>query len=241
LRVLVESLRDQCGATIVSGVSVKSIAKDLISRAWIVRGEGQDAWPADAVVLTCHAPEQAAQVADFNPALSAEIVAIPYAKIAVVVLGYRQSDVSGNLDGFGFIAPQSTRRDLLGVQWCSSIFPDRAPPGMVLWRALCGGWNRSEMVDWDDTRLVSAVRAELRIAQKVQAEPAFVHLVRWPLAIPQYTLGHQERVDRIEKLAKKHGGLFLGGNAYRGVAMNDCTEQAEILAKRVADYLATIS
>jgi len=74
----------------------------------------------------------------------------------------------------------------------------------------------------------------------VRVEPAFVHIVRWPFAIPQYALGHQERVERIEELMKNHTGLFLGGNAYRGVAMNDCTEQAEVLAKRVADYLPAI-
>jgi oxygen-dependent protoporphyrinogen oxidase len=109
---------------------------------------------------------------------------------------------------------------------------------MVLWRALCGGINRSEMVDWDDDRLIGAVRSELRVAQNVQAAPAFASVVRWPRAIPQYILGHQQRLDDIDILVRKYPGLFLGGNAYRGVAMNDCTEQAEILAKRVADFLA---
>ncbi len=231
LRLLVENLRDQCGATIVQGAEVKRIAACGVAEKprWRIHADGKDSWEADAVALTCHAPDQAAQVADLGPALSESIAAIPYAKVAVVVLGFRQSDVSGPLDGFGYIAPQATHRDVLGVQWCSSIFPERAPPGMVLWRALCGGWHRGEMVDWDDNRLVAAVRAELRAAQNVTAEPAFVHIVRWPRAIPQYTLGHLERVKRIEELASEHPGLFLGGNAYHGVAMNDCTEQAEKL------------
>jgi oxygen-dependent protoporphyrinogen oxidase len=239
LRLLIENLRDQCGATIVQGVDVRRIAASVVANRarWIVQTDGRDRWEADAVVLTCHAPEQAAQLGDLDPALSGAIAAIAYAKVAVVVLGYRQSDTPGNLDGFGYIAPQSTQRDLLGVQWCSSIFPERAPPGMVLWRALCGGSRRGEMLDWDDNRLVAAVRAELRAAQHVQAEPVFIHIVRWPRAIPQYTLGHLERVARIEALARSHEGLFLGGNAYHGVAMNDCTEQAEVLGGQVAEFL----
>ena len=237
LRLLVEALRDQCGATIIPGVSVKSIRRE--SR-WIVQADGQDRWEADAVALTCHGPEQAAQVADLDASLSETIAAIPYSRVAVVALGFKTADAPGNLDGFGYIAPQSTHRDLLGVQWCSSIFPDRAPPGMVLWRALCGGWHRGEMVDWDDARLVAAVRAELRAAQHVQAEPAFVHIARWPRAIPQYTLGHLHRVAQVEERAKQHPGLFLGGNVYRGVAMNDCTEQAGILAGRVGEHLSKI-
>lgn len=238
LRLLIEALRDQCRATIVSGVDVKSVRHDTNGQ-WRVMADGRDSWTAEAVALTCHAPEQAAQLAELDPALSEEIAVIPYAKVAVVVLGYKRGDVSGNLDGFGYIAPQATRRDLLGVQWCSSIFPERAPDGMVLWRALCGGWNRPEIVDWDDARLVAAVRAELKIAQGVTADPAFVHVVRWPRAIPQYMVGHLDRVNRIDGLVKKHPGLFLGGNAYRGVAMNDCTEQGELLAETVRKFLET--
>jgi oxygen-dependent protoporphyrinogen oxidase len=246
LRLLIENLRDQCGATIVPGVTVKRVVagglalgakSQAAERRWLVEADGKDRWEADAVVLTCHAPEQAAQLAGLDPGLSEEIAAIPYAKVAVVLLGYRRQDVPGNLDGFGFIAPQSSGRDLLGVQWCSSIFPERAPPGLVLWRALCGGWHRGEMLDWDDARLVAAVRAELRLAQRVEAEPVFVHIVRWPRAIPQYTLGHLDRVRRIEEAVRQYPGLFVGGNAYHGVAMNDCTEQAELLGQRVIQFL----
>jgi oxygen-dependent protoporphyrinogen oxidase len=85
--------------------------------------------------------------------------------------------------------------------------------------------------------LLAAARAELRLALGVVAEPVFHHVVRWDRAIPQYHLGHLERVGRIEGRAAGHPGLFLGGNAYHGVALNDCTEQAALLAGRVAGYL----
>jgi oxygen-dependent protoporphyrinogen oxidase len=109
---------------------------------------------------------------------------------------------------------------------------------MVLWRALCGGWHRADVVDWPDDRLVAAVRAELRVAMGVTASPVFVHVVRWPAAIPQYVIGHLDRVRRIESRVAEHAGLFVGGNAYHGVAMNDCTEQAVLLAGRVAGIVA---
>lgn len=235
LRVLVEALRDQCGAEIVSGVSVKSVRRE--NSSWVVCGEGKDVWSADAVVLACHACEQAVQVAELDPTLSETMAAIPYARIAVVALGYRQSDVPVKLHGFGYIAPQSEKRDVLGVQWCSSIFPERAPDGMVLWRALCGGWNRKEIVDWDDNRLIDAVKREHQELMKVQASPVFMQVVRWPKALPQYTLGHLDRVARITERLRRHPGLFAAGNAYHGVAMNDCSEQAEILAKSIVAFL----
>ena len=188
-------------------------------------------------MLACPAYEQAAILQQLNAALADEAAAIPYNRIAVVALGYRREHCPTAIDGFGYIAPQNTRRDVLGVQWCSSIFPDRAPPGFVLWRALCGGIHRAEEVDWDDDRLAKAVHSEIKLAMHVTGEPVFRRIVRWPAAIPQYVLGHLERVARIDVLAARHPGLFLTGNAYRGVAMADCVEQAGIVAAKAANFV----
>ena len=201
---------------------------------WLVRGDGQDAWPADAVVVTCPAYRQAELLGDLDPALANDIVGIGYTPIAVVVVGYKRDDVPGDLDGFGYIAPGRTRRDALGVQWCSSIFPDRAPPGFVTWRVLCGGASRPDVLTWDDDTLLRKVHEEMKFTMKVRGKLAFHKIVRWPKAIPQYAVGHPARVARIEAFAAKHRGLILGGNAYRGIAMNDCTEQAERIADDVA-------
>jgi oxygen-dependent protoporphyrinogen oxidase len=236
--LLVEALRDRLARPPVTGLTVRRIEKLPETRTGVVHGQGQERWDADAVLLSCPAYEQAALLADLDPEPADRIGGIAYNRIAVVALGYRQGDVPTALDGFGYIAPQRTRRDLLGVQWCSSIFPERAPDGQVLLRALCGGWHRAEVVGWDDDRLLSAVRAELRLALGITAPPCFHHIVRWDRAIPQYLLGHLERVAWIEKRCVHHAGLFLGGNAYHGVALNDCTEQGGILAERVRAFLA---
>jgi oxygen-dependent protoporphyrinogen oxidase len=232
LQVVVDALRERVPVT--TGVRVTRLER--AGGGWLVHGEGRDSWAADAVVLTCHAPEQAAAVASLDPVLAADMAAIPYAKVAVAALGYRTTDVPGTLasDGFGYIAPQNTKRDVLGVQWCSSIFPDRAPPGFVLWRVLCGGASRPDVYDLSDDELVRRCHAEMQLAMGVTGPPAFVRVVRWPRAIPQYHVGHLARVDRIEAAVAKFPGLFVTGNAYRGVAMNDVAEQAEAIAGKVA-------
>jgi oxygen-dependent protoporphyrinogen oxidase len=71
----------------------------------------------------------------------------------------------------------------------------------------------------------------------VTGEPVFRRIVRWPAAVPQYVQGHSERVARIDAATALHPGLFLTGNAYRGVALGDCVEQGEQVAARVAVYL----
>jgi oxygen-dependent protoporphyrinogen oxidase len=242
LRLLVETLAARLQPAPLLGVEVKWIRREMAqsarSPAWVVSSGGHDRWSADAVVLTCPAYQQAALLADLDRELADRIGSIAYNRVAVVALGYRREEVPQSLDGFGFLAPQRRRGDLLGMQWCSSIFPERAPHGTVLFRAMCGGWNRPEMVGWDDERLLEAVRAELKTAMSVTALPVFHQTVRWDRAIPQYHVGHLERVAWLEARAAGYPGLFLGGNAYRGVSLNDCTEQAGLLARRVADYLA---
>ena len=235
LRVLIETLAAQLRRPPILGLAIRALSKD--GSGWLVRGEGADRWRADAVVLACPAYLQAALLADVDSHLADRLAAIPYNRVAVVALGYRRADVPTKMDGFGFIAPQATRRDLLGVQWCSSIFPGRAPEGSVLLRALCGGWQRPEIVGWDDDRLLAAVRAELRLAQGISAPPIFHKIIRWNRAIPQYHVGHLDRVAWIDQRLSQHPGLYLGGNAFRGVALNDCTEQGEVLAEKIISRL----
>jgi oxygen-dependent protoporphyrinogen oxidase len=237
LQVLIDALRAALHQPPVLGAAVRRVERQPGRPGWTVRDEGQGRWDADAVVLACPAYEQAEILADLDAELAERVAGIAYNRVAVAALGYRSEDVPLALDGFGFLVPQRDRRDLLGVQWCSSIFPDRAPPGCVLLRAMCGGWSHPEIVAWDDARLLAAVRGELRAAMAVTADPVFVRVVRWERAIPQYHLGHRERVAWIEERARRHPGLVLGGNAYHGVAMNDCTEQAALLAQEIVSRI----
>ncbi len=237
MRTLIEQMTSKLRRPPEFGVAIRSIRRSAGS--WSVLGEGKDAFDADAVVLTCPAWKQAELLADVDVGLAQHVAAIPYNRVAVVAMAFRKSDVPTTTDGFGFIAPQNTRRDLLGVQWCSSTYPNRAPDGTVLMRAMAGGWHRPDIVDWDDAKLLTAMRAELRLAMKITAEPIFHQIIRWNRAIPQYHLGHIDRVARIETDCAKYPGLFLGGNAYRGVALNDCVEQGDVVAGRIAEFLRT--
>jgi oxygen-dependent protoporphyrinogen oxidase len=237
LRLLTDSLAGALRTPPVLGVGVRAVRREDRRPGWAVHGEGQDRWYADAVVLACPAHEQATLLADLDAELAGRVGGIVYNRVAVVALGYRAADVPFPIDGFGYLVPQGEGRDLLGVQWCSSIYPDRAPEGLVLLRAMGGGWRRPDVVGWDDERLLRAVRDELRAAMGVSAEPVFRHVVRWEKAIPQYHLGHLECVAWIEERCRRHPGLFLTGNAYRGVALNDCTERAGALAEEVARAL----
>ncbi len=193
---------------------------------------------ADAVVLAGGADASARLLADFDSSLASALAEIPSAPIATVGLGYEIAAIGRRLDGFGFLAPRQSGLRLLGVLWESSIFADRAPAGRALLRVMVGGATDADAVDLDDERLLARVRAELRTTMQVNGEPSFVRVVRHRVGIPQYVIGHTERMARIDAALAGHPGLFVGGHAFRGVGVNACIADAGPLADRVIASLA---
>jgi oxygen-dependent protoporphyrinogen oxidase len=212
-------------------VTVRSLTHD--GREWTLHGDGRDAWMADVVVTALPPFEQASLLGDVDASLAGEFAAIPANRVAVVALGFRREQVTGPQDGFGYLAPQREGRAVLGVQWCSSVFADRAPPGCVLWRALVGGVRRGELAERPDDELTRAVLDELRVTVGVTGEPVLTEIVRWPRAIPQYHVGHADRVERILALASRQPGLIVAGNGLHGVALADRADEAFRIADAV--------
>lgn len=235
---LIERLAESCGAEIISGVTVQHMVPHA-GGGWTVNAEGAEQWPADAVVLACPSFAQGAITESLDAEMSRQLADIRFTQVVVVALGFRRADLAHPLAGFGYLSPQRTLRDVLGVLWSSSIFDHRAPEGMVLLQAMCGGWNRPEIVSWDDERLSRAVFDELRQTMGITAAPILVRIFRWPQAIPQYHVGHLQRVAVIESCRQRHPGLFLTGNSFRGVSVNDCTEEAARCANELIQSLTT--
>jgi oxygen-dependent protoporphyrinogen oxidase len=90
----------------------------------------------------------------------------------------------------------------------------------------------------DDQALVVRVRTELAEMCGMNAEPGFVEVNRWMKAMPQYTLGHLERLNQIEAALSRYGGLILTGAGYRGVGIPDCIRDGAVAAERVVRYLS---
>jgi oxygen-dependent protoporphyrinogen oxidase len=198
---------------------------------------------ADAVVLAGPSYESAELVRGFSPAAAGLLAGIHTAPLAVVCLGYDQAALAaerGVLDGFGFLVPRGEGPRILGALWETSIYPGRAPLGKALLRVMIGGATDLGAVDLTDGELLDIVKADLREAMQLRMEPEFVHLIRHWRGIPQYTIGHESRLERIESALAPHRGLFLAGNSYRGVSINACIEDARRIAGNVADHLRLI-
>jgi len=198
---------------------------------------------ADAVVLAGPAHQTAELVRGCAPAAADLLAAVHTAPLAVVGLGYDEAPLAaerGPLDGFGFLVPRGEDPRILGALWETSIYPHRAPAGKALLRVMIGGATDLGAVDLTDDELVAIVRRDLGVTMGLTIEPEMVHLIRHWRGIPQYTIGHQARLERIEAALAPHHGLFLAGHSYRGVSVNACIADAPRVAGMVADHLRAL-
>jgi oxygen-dependent protoporphyrinogen oxidase len=198
---------------------------------------------ADALVLAGPAHASADLLRTCAPKAAGLLATVHTAPLAVVCLGYDEAALAaqrGALDGFGFLVPRGEGPRILGALWETSIYPDRAPRGKALLRVMIGGATDLAAVDLTDDELLAVVRTDLERTMGLRLEPELVHIVRHWRGIPQYTVGHQARLDRIETALAAHPGLFLAGNSYRGVSINACIEDAPRVAQQVATHLRSV-
>lgn len=200
--------------------------------AWRLRA-GSEALTADALIVAAPAHVAAGLLSPVDPQLGRLLGEIDHASSATVTLAYRSADLP-ELRGFGFVVPAIERRALLACTYASRKFPGRAPAGHELLRAFVGGALRPELAALEDEALVATVRRELAELVGIQASPVLVRVQRHPRAMPQYAVGHLERVAAIETRVAALPALVLAGNAYRGVGIPDCVRSGEAAAEAMA-------
>ncbi len=196
---------------------------------------------ADGVIVATSARHAAALSMGFDPYLSADLERIQYASSAVINLAYRREDIPHPIDGFGFVVPIVEKRPIIACSFSSAKFTGRAPEGNELLRCFVGGALQPGVYGWDDDVLIEAMRKEMRDLLGIKAQPLFAFVHRHPQSMPQYPVGHLERISRINDRVKHHRGLAIAGNAYGGVGIPDCIHSGESAAEAVVNGLGWYS
>jgi oxygen-dependent protoporphyrinogen oxidase len=181
------------------------------------------------VILAAPAGPASQIVASLDPALAAQLAAIPYNSSMTIALGYDRQTLGHPLNGFGFLIPKVERRKLVACTWVGTKFNHRVPADKAVLRCFLGGAH----IDEPDEVLIAAIRAELKDLMGVTAAPAFHTVQRWRNAMAQYTLGHQDRVKQIRALAAKHSGFALAGNFLEGIGIPDCIRTGQAAVKQL--------
>jgi len=190
-------------------------------------GSARASLKADAVVVATPAFVTADLVESLTPMAATELRAVPYVDVATIVLIYPAAAVGRPLDATGFLVPPADGRLMVGCSWLSAKWSRLSSEKVVVIRAMVGRAGDQRGASLDDATLIRRVHAELVEAMGLSAEPLHTHVQRWPRALPQYTVGHQARLNELDDALAKVPGLQVTGAAYRGAGVAACIAQAE--------------
>jgi len=207
---------------------------------WLVepasgQGEGET---FDAVIVATPSYEAARLLGPTDPELAAGLGGIEHSGTAIVSLGYDRRQVAHPLDGMGAVVPSVERSPILACSFSSQKYPHRCPEGKVLLRVFVGGARQPELAEMPDEQLRTLVLAHLEPLLGISGQPEYCNLAHWPRTMPQYHVGHRERVAAIEERVGRWPGLALAGNAYHGVGIPDCIHGGESAAERILAHPA---
>jgi oxygen-dependent protoporphyrinogen oxidase len=233
MEVLVDAL-----AGVVPNVRLKTRVQELSfqSGTWRIKADSGKSFEADAVCLAVPAYTAARLLENASPRLASQLNAIKYASTATINFAYPRAAIKHPLNGFGFVVPFIEKRSLIACTFSNVKFNHRAPDDHVLLRAFAGGALQPEMFVCDD--LESLIEADLRELLNIDGSPLFTEVAKWERSMPQYEVGHLERVSEIENGIRGLPGLALAGNAYRGAGIPDCIRSGEAAAEILFNYEA---
>lgn len=226
--MLPAALAAQLAASIHTGVAVTGLVREPAGRFRVTgtRGERTEAWRAPRVILATPAFVTAALLRDLLPATVAPLRQIPYASLIVAHVAFAARDLPRPLTGFGFLVPRRSPVRLLGALWTSSCFPGRAPEDTFLSTCFYGGMRDPEVLGVNDAALRDIIAADVRATMGIGSAPVHCQITRHRAAIPQYTVGHQQRIAQITSALTQIPGLALTGNYLTGTSVSDTIAHA---------------
>lgn len=228
---LVDALEKAVAEHIVLGRTV--VGLDRSGSFWQARlSDGQEL-TARHVVLALPAYRAAALLEPHLPRFAATLLEIPHPDVRVIGIGYRAADLTSRPDGIGFLTIPTRHTRILGTIHTSTIFPEQAPAGTVLIRTLAGGVQDRAFAELTSQDAVEAIHDDLSRIFGIRGRPVFSFDHLWRRAIPEYQVGHRDRIDAGLAEVARLGGLHLAGNTYHGVGINDCVRDA----RRAADEI----
>ena len=239
---LIPAVSSAANATVRVNATVRELRRT--ATGWeLVVGPTTDAElvVADGVVLACPAPAASRLLAEVAPSAAADLAGIEYASMATIVMTFPTTAFPRPLSGSGFLVPPVERRLIKAATFSSRKWPwlaERAP-GIEVVRCSVGRYGETAELHRDDADLVSGALADLRDVTGVTGRPLASHVTRWGGGLPQYAVGHRDRVARIRAAVAALPGLAVAGAAYDGLGIPACVASARQAATQVLSALTT--
>lgn len=219
---------------ILKGLKVDNITKSGNSYE-VYLNNGETIY-ADSIVAAV--PHQATQSMFSQYGFFAPFKEMPSTSVATVALAFPEDAIQNDIDGTGFVVSRNNDYSITACTWTHKKWAHAAPEGKVLLRCYVGRSGDETIVDLSDDQIIKIVLDDLKKTMNITMEPEFSIISRWKNSMPQYTVGHKQRVETIKNEMKSQlPGVFLAGASYEGIGLPDCIDQGEAAVKHVLDYL----
>jgi protoporphyrinogen/coproporphyrinogen III oxidase len=235
LQSLVEEIENRLEpGSVLKGLRVENIEKKefdyelTLSNGEVIR--------ADSIVVAT--PHQAVPAMFSQYEFFAPFNHIPATSVATVALAFPETAIQHDIDGTGFVVSRNSDYTITACTWTHKKWPHTAPKGKVLLRCYVGRAGDEAIVEQADDEIVKVVMDDLNKIMNITTSPEFSIVTRWKKAMPQYVVGHKERIEKIkEKMAEQLPGVFLAGSSYEGLGIPDCIDQGEEAVKKILHFL----
>lgn len=163
---------------------------------------------------------------------------VPVGSVANVAMGFDSKSLKKLPDGTGFVVSRNSKVQITACTWTHRKWPQAVPTGKAMLRCYVGRPDNPEVVNLSDEEIIALVRKDLQKIMKIKQAPEFAVVTRWRNKMPQYTVGHVERLQAVrEQMPAGLPGVFLAGSSYEGVGVPDCIDQGEQAVEQVLAFL----
>lgn len=235
MQELTDRLADAAGRRrMQTGLAVTTL-KRKENGAWSALLSDGSTVDGDSVIIATDSWAAEPLVRPHDETIADALGSIPASSSATISVAFNEKEVGFDLNAFGVLCPLVEGRALMAATYSSTKWSGRAPSGKVLMRGFVGGPHNQKIVYRSDEELVQTVLDEFVeiVGLNPHARPLFSRVFRWHLGMPQYTLGHLERVALIEDRCTKIPGFAIVGGSYRGVGVPNCIESGERAVSKV--------
>ncbi|MEH6944074.1 protoporphyrinogen oxidase [Bacillus sp. JJ722] len=220
--------------TILKNTKVQTLAKE--GKQYRLQLNDTTVIEADTVVVTIPHQEAASILSNFP--FMAPFTNVPSTSVATVAMAFNQSAIKDDINGTGFVVSRKCDYSITACTWAHKKWPHSSPKGKALLRCYVGRPNDSKIVDLSNKDIEKIVLNDLNKTMNITEQPEFTVISRWKEAMPQYTVGHKERIEQLKKdLNESLPGVIFSGSSYEGLGLPDCIDQGEAAVKDVIHYL----
>ena len=205
---------------------------------WVIRTK-ERTHVFDAVVIATSATDASKVLRNTLSTLAEKLGEIEHEGTAIATFAFEEAQIKQEFRGLGFVVPKIEQNPILAGSFSSIKYAHRAPQDKFLIRVFAGGARNPELASMPEEQLVPLLLGALRKIIHIDGEPLFTTVAHWANTMPQYNVGHRERIQEIESLVSTEPLLALAGNAFHGVGIPNCIQTGFAAAEKIARCVPT--